>query len=846
MFLSALSLYFLHALGFHAPSPLFMAGAIPATAPAPEPPPAVPAQDVRFAWGGETRQVFSRDVMNGPQLEHHTWTVGDGCIIRHRVTIDGIDGPWEIQGVPADVSQSLLDIYFLADGQRGWACGSAGLFLQTTDGGATWEADRICVPVCQDEDTYPTFWRVRFASEEEGYLCGLWTFMRTTDGGDNWSNVTLMEDLTVKKVDRFEFYALEIIEAPEGWIGVCAGEEWPWEGHCPPPVPLSSRGVIFYTNSTSDEGGQVWEERFSAEEYNQGSPPVVVDLDDPWDFAFEPNPLSLEMAVGYLAGGSGTTCGTILRTEDSGYTWSFEWGGGGCTGSGQTGPYTLYAVAALSGGRAVACGYGGQVWYRRIKPGTLDQIQWKKVQVDPPAGSSMGKFSGPLAGAERADSENGDCTVVGTWGMIASAFIPAINDPSTFVWEPQNPNGSQGKEQMYRFNDVYFRGEMVEGEWFGLAVGQHQGIAESSDGGETWNSLYGGPGSTLHGTPKLEGIAFKPDGITGVAVGTSFEEPCDFVPWGCETGPGVAYTLHFDGNSWNTPVKVCLPGAWNLDGVDHAALDYFWAAGWKLDGQGNLRPLLVYSDDDGACGTWQSVGLGALPNGLYLKDVAFVDIGNGFAVGYIQGALGTTQADVPRAYRITYDPVLDVATVTDVTPYSLLPPDARFHDVDTRGASLASGEIYIAGGPNLLLVWDNTLGAFVNASGIPACPENCDSMSNPTACSLDFRSVSLSPSGSLILVGLEGVPHEHVSHELGRMLRKLGPSSPWEWIPGRSIKDCLATYLVSDTQGWVIAGPDNRGSVLSEEEEDYWVRLDNDPEWGSGADSAILIYDPQE
>jgi hypothetical protein len=118
-------------------------------------------------------------------------------------------------------------------------------------------------------------------------------------------------------------------------------------------------------------------------------------------------------------------------------------------------------------------------------------------------------------------------------------------------------------------------------------------------------------------------------------------------------------------------------------------------------------------------------------------------------------------------------------------------------------------------------------------------------MSNPTACSIDFRSIALAPEGDTILVGLEGVPHEHVAHELGRMLRKLGPSSPWEWIPGCSIKDCLATYLVSDTRGWVLVGGDNRGSIISQSEPEYWSRLDHDNEWGQVADSGILIYDEQ-
>src|SRR4029453_9040127 len=109
----------------------------------------------------------------------------------------------------------------------------------------------------------------------------------------------------------------------------------------------------------------------------------------------------------------------------------------------------------------------------------------------------------------------------------------------------------------------------------GLAVGQHQGIAESTDGGLTWNSLYGGPGSAQTNHPNLEGLAFKPNGLTGVAVGS------------CATN-GFVYKLTFTNGAWDVPstsngkIVTISDSDWRFLGVDYADLNHFWACGWEL------------------------------------------------------------------------------------------------------------------------------------------------------------------------------------------------------------------------------------------------------------------------
>ncbi len=74
------------------------------------------------------------------------WAVGDSGTILH--TTDG-GQTWRRQAVPfgqAEQSRQaaapdLLSVQFLSDGRRGWAAGSDGVILATSDGGQSWNLE---------------------------------------------------------------------------------------------------------------------------------------------------------------------------------------------------------------------------------------------------------------------------------------------------------------------------------------------------------------------------------------------------------------------------------------------------------------------------------------------------------------------------------------------------------------------------------------------------------------------------------------------------------------------------------------------------------------------------------
>jgi len=103
----------------------------------------------------------------------HGWAVGSGGAIL--ATTDG-GATWKAQS--SGTSASLYGVAF-SDATHGWAVGSGGAILATTNGGATWKA--------QSSRTGAFLTGVAFSDATHGWAVGSGgAVLATTDGGDTW------------------------------------------------------------------------------------------------------------------------------------------------------------------------------------------------------------------------------------------------------------------------------------------------------------------------------------------------------------------------------------------------------------------------------------------------------------------------------------------------------------------------------------------------------------------------------------------------------------------------------------------------------------------------------------
>ncbi|MFK0090330.1 WD40/YVTN/BNR-like repeat-containing protein [Pseudomonas sp. NPDC090755] len=93
------------------------------------------------------------------------------------------------------LSTPLTGVSFV-DAKRGWAVGHWGAILSTTDGGESWQVQRLSTA----EDR-PLF-AVHFFNAQHGVAVGLWSLLMTTeDGGKTWTEQPLQAPPGAKRAD---------------------------------------------------------------------------------------------------------------------------------------------------------------------------------------------------------------------------------------------------------------------------------------------------------------------------------------------------------------------------------------------------------------------------------------------------------------------------------------------------------------------------------------------------------------------------------------------------------------------------------------------------------------------
>ncbi|NQD58687.1 glycosyl hydrolase [Pseudomonas sp. CM25] len=93
------------------------------------------------------------------------------------------------------LSTPLTGVSFV-DAKRGWAVGHWGAILATTDGGESWQVQRLAT-----EEDRPLF-AVHFFNARQGVAVGLWSLVLTTmDGGQTWAEQPVQAPPGAKRAD---------------------------------------------------------------------------------------------------------------------------------------------------------------------------------------------------------------------------------------------------------------------------------------------------------------------------------------------------------------------------------------------------------------------------------------------------------------------------------------------------------------------------------------------------------------------------------------------------------------------------------------------------------------------
>ena len=171
---------------------------------------------------------------------------------------------------------SLNSIYFI-DNEFGWAVGSEGVILHTTDGGGNWNH--------QSSGTDFTLESVHFVDQNNGWIAG-WSYeydiiLRTLDGGYNWDIVYVNQAILWGHLQDLFF-----TDNLNGWV---AG------------------GMIMHTN----DGGVNWEEQTG-----HGYGVYFADTLNGW------------CVGGGVNGSTGYPYGYIENTFDGGNSWITQISGG--------------------------------------------------------------------------------------------------------------------------------------------------------------------------------------------------------------------------------------------------------------------------------------------------------------------------------------------------------------------------------------------------------------------------------------------------------------------------------------------------------------------------------------
>jgi photosystem II stability/assembly factor-like uncharacterized protein len=211
---------------------------------------------------------------------------------------------WNAQSPPT--GSSIRSVHFPVNANSGYVVGYSGTILKTTDGGSSW--------VQQFSGTNRRLYDVYFISEAVGYAVGdQGVVLKTTNGGSSWSQQSTPTNVDLKSVD----FPLDDMT---GYVVGSSGE-----------ILKTTNGGSNWNTQNSGTSSTLWSVQFPLDSdtgFVSGSSGRILKTTDGgvnWNLQTSGTSSTLRGVVfpqdaftGYIAGYSGT----ILKTKDGGVTWT--------------------------------------------------------------------------------------------------------------------------------------------------------------------------------------------------------------------------------------------------------------------------------------------------------------------------------------------------------------------------------------------------------------------------------------------------------------------------------------------------------------------------------------------
>ncbi|MBE0430017.1 MAG: hypothetical protein IBX61_09150 [Thermoleophilia bacterium] len=513
-------------------------------------------------------------------------------------------GDWEWSR-PDPQGNTILDFDFV-DGNTGWAVGSGGVVLKTTDGGSNWISqtpDATCVGVISHGCTLSG---VDFINAATGWAVGEYgTVFRTTNGGDSWTKQVLPAPYSSTTLNSVSFINTSVgVAAGNGHVFYTTNGGATWTRSAGPGTSFHYASVQMVTTSIAyavADSGRIYKTVNNGVSWTQQASNVSNNLSS----VFFKDPDN-----GFAIGGT-----RLLRTNNGGATWD----------SNSTTPLSesMTAIAA-AGDNLVTVGDNGVILRRNAAdnwPAPPDTVAAQLTSVSSGTTSRLQAvgfapglntaFAGGEAGAVTKTSNGG-----ASWSLIAGGDANDIL-ASSFI-DADN----------------------------GWMAGRDGMVIRTGNGGSSWSSDSAGmpAGTSIHGLHFIDANTGFAAGYQGDAGASYKYSSGSWSAMNVPGGTGKLYAVHMtsadegwavgkdstvlatsDGVTW-VPATTGIGAGYELNSVDATTATDGWIAGQKGVCPANCQGVILRYN----AGGWSETVMG---DARFFSDIDMVDASTGYAVG---------------------------------------------------------------------------------------------------------------------------------------------------------------------------------------------------------------------